>query len=157
MSEATTDFQLDQAIGMQVNRAAFLMTEEISRRFVNKGYALSAQDFGILFRLSRQGAMSQVDIAAVMMRDKTTITRRIDGLVKKGLVVRTLNANDRRSYAVGLTKEGEQALAILIPQVSDFQQELLQDVDEEEQQITLKTLQHISEQLIAYKTAGEPQ
>ncbi len=147
-------FELDQAIGMHVNRTAFLMTEEIARRFSGHGYAVTAQDFGILFRLSK-GVMTQVEIAALMMRDKTTITRRVDGLVKKGLVVRTPDLNDRRYYRIALTAAGEAALAVLAPLVSDFQQELLRDIPDADKQATIDTLKHISDQLISYKTKGE--
>jgi len=154
MSEPKQDFQLDQAIGMHVNRTAFLMTEEIARRFTSQGYPLSAQDFGILFRLSQQGSMTQVEIAALMMRDKTTITRRIDGLVKKQLVERNPDPNDRRYYQIGLTEQGTEALDVLIPLVSDFQQELLRDIPSSDKQATINTLKYISEQLIAYKTTG---
>jgi len=155
MSDSKKDFQLDQAIGMQVNRTAFLMTEEIASRFSDHGYQLSAQDFGILYRLSEQGAMIQVEIAAIMMRDKTTITRRIDGLVKKQLVERNPDPDDRRYYRVSLTEAGEQALGTLLPLVSDFQQELLSNISYADKSITIKTLQHISDQLISYKTIGE--
>jgi len=155
MSESKYDFQLDQAIGMHVNRTAFLMTEEIAGRFVSHGYPLSAQDFGILFRLSKQGSMTQVEIAALMMRDKTTITRRIDGLVKKQLVERSPDPDDRRYFRIGLTGQGTRALEVLIPLVSDFQLELLSDISDAEKSVTLKTLKHISEQLILYKTTGE--
>jgi len=144
-------FQLEQAIGMQVNRTAFLMTEEIARRFSAHGLPLSAQDFGILFRLLRQGAMTQVEIAALMMRDKTTITRRIDGLVKKGLVERKPDARDRRCFRINLTGDGERALEVMIPLVSDFQQQLLSDIPAEEKAITIKTLKHISEKLMGLK------
>jgi len=155
MSDSKNDFQLDQAIGMQVNRTAFLMTEEISSRFYDHGYQLSAQDFGILYRLSEQGAMTQVEIAVIMMRDKTTITRRIDGLVKKQLVERNPDPDDRRYYRISLTEAGEQALSTLQPLVSDFQQELLSNISDADKSITIKTLQHISDQLISYKTIGE--
>jgi len=154
MSESKHDFQLDQAIGMHVNRTAFLMTEEIARRFARQGYPLSAQDFGILFRLSQQGPMTQVEIATLMMRDKTTITRRIDGLVKKQLVERNPDPNDRRYFRIGLTEQGTETLDVLIPLVSDFQQELLRDIPDPDKQTTINTLKHISEQLIAYKTTG---
>jgi len=155
MSDSKNDFQLDQAIGMQVNRTAFLMTEEISSRFYDHGYQLSAQDFGILYRLSEQGAMTQVEIAVIMMRDKTTITRRIDGLVKKQLVERNPDPDDRRYYRISLTEAGERALSTLQPLVSDFQQELLSNISDADKSITIKTLQHISDQLISYKTIGE--
>jgi len=154
MSESKQDFQLDQAIGMHVNRTAFLMTEEIARRFASQGYTLSAQDFGILFRLSQQGSMTQVEIAALMMRDKTTITRRIDGLVKKQLVERNPDPNDRRYFRISLTKAGEQTLLILVPLVSEFQRELLCDISDADKTATIKTLKHIMDQLIAYKTTG---
>ncbi|MES0371786.1 MAG: MarR family transcriptional regulator [Mariprofundaceae bacterium] len=151
MSEPIKDFQLEQAIGLNVNRTAFLMTEEIAKRFASHGQQISAQDFGILFRLLKQGAMTQVEIASLMMRDKTTITRRIDALVKKNLVERSSDPDDRRCFRIGLTAAGHQALETVIPLVQDFQQEVLGDIPDEEKAITIRTLQKISDRLIGLK------
>ncbi|MCF7821837.1 MAG: MarR family transcriptional regulator [Mariprofundaceae bacterium] len=151
MSEPIKDFQLEQAIGLNVNRTAFLMTEEIARRFSGNGYQLSAQDFGILFRLFKQGPMTQVEIAALMMRDKTTITRRIDGLVKKQFVERSPDPDDRRCFRIALTAAGDRALEVMIPLVRDFQQEVLSDIPDEEKAITIRTLKKISDRLISLK------
>ncbi|EAU55344.1 MarR family transcriptional regulator [Mariprofundus ferrooxydans] len=151
MSELNSDFQLEEAIGMHVNRTAFLMTEEIAKRFASHDLPLSAQDFGILFRLQKQGPVTQVEIASMMMRDKTTITRRIDGLVKKGLVERKPCPDDRRYFRVGLTKAGQQALVVMIPLVRAFQQEVLSDIPDEEKAITIRTLKQISDKLIKLK------
>lgn len=151
MSESIKDFQLEQAIGLNVNRTAFLMAEEIARRFSGHGYPLSAQDFGILFRLLKQGAMTQVEITALMMRDKSTITRRIDGLVKKQFVDRKPDPDDRRYFRIGLTSAGHRALEVMIPLVRDFQQEVLSDIPDEEKAITIRTLKKISDRLISLK------
>jgi len=151
MSESILNFQLEQAIGLNVNRAAFLMTEEISKRFASHGYPLSTQDFGILFHLSKQGSMTQVEISALMMRDKTTITRRIDSLAKKKLVERNSDPDDRRYFRVSLTIAGDRALEVMIPMVRDFQQEVLSDIPDEEKAVTIKTLKHISDKLINIK------
>jgi len=151
MSEPIKDFQLEQAVGLNVNRTAFLMTEEIARRFSDNDLPLSAQDFGILFRLYKQGPMTQVEIAALMMRDKTTITRRIDGLVKKQLVKRNPDPEDRRYYRIALTATGSRALEVMIPLVRDFQQEVLSDIPDEEKAVTIRTLKHISDKLINLK------
>jgi MarR family transcriptional regulator for hemolysin len=151
MSNLIADFQLEQAIGLNVNRTAFLMTEEIARRFAKYGYPLSAQDFGILFRLFKQGPRTQVEIAALMMRDKTTITRRIDGLVKKQLVERIADADDRRYFRITLTEQGHQALEVMIPLVRDFQLDVLSDIPDEDKAVTIRTLQQISEKLIEQK------
>jgi len=133
---------------MQVNRTAFLMTEEIIRRFAAHGYQLSTQDFGILYRLREQGPMTQVEIATLMMRDKTTITRRIDALVKKGLVERIPCKKDRRCFRISLTDDGLQALTTITPLVHDFQQEVLSDIPNDEKVILHKTLKIISNKLI---------
>jgi MarR family transcriptional regulator for hemolysin len=151
MSEPIKDFQLEQAIGLNVNRTAFLMSEEIARRFSSHGQPLSAQDFGILFRLLKQGPMTQVEIGVLMMRDKTTITRRIDGLVKKQLVERNPDPDDRRCLRIALTATGDRALEIMIPLVRDFQQEVLSDIPDEEKAITIRTLKVISDKLISLK------
>ena len=151
MLESTQNFKLERAMGMNVNRTAFLMTEEISRRFIAHGYVLSAQDFAILFRLLEQGPMTQVAIAAATMRDKTTITRRINGLAKKGFVERNSDPQDRRCFRIELTKLGHQALKVITPLVADFQQEMLSDIPDEEKIITIKTLKHISEKIIDLK------
>ncbi len=141
-------FQLEQAIGFQVNRVAFLMSEEIARRFAAAGLPLTAQDFGILYRLNNAEETTQKDLAAAMLRDKTTITRRIDGLVRKGLVERRQHPNDRRCAIVSLTDAGHAALATMIPLVRDFQQEAARDLSREERETLACALQKISQRLI---------
>jgi len=145
------DFQLEQAFGFNVNRTAFLMTEEISKRFAAEGYQLSAQDFGIILRLSKQEPMTQREITQLMLRDKTTITRRIDKLVKSDLVERETCSNDRRQVNIKLTAAGHAALKATIPIVQAFQTELYQDIPEEDQLVAIKTLKNISAKLMSKK------
>lgn len=152
MSDLLLDFKLDEAIGFHVNRTAFLMTEEISLRMNKLGYAISTQDFAILFRLLKKGAMTQVEIATLLMRDKTTITRRIDNLVKKKYVQRSSNPKDRRVFLIELMPMAYQALEELVPLIANFQEEVLLPVSDENKAITIKTLQQISALLIGLKS-----
>ncbi len=148
MTEGNRNFQLDQALGFNVNRTAFLMSEEIATRFSKHGYQLSAQDFGILMRLAHEGELTQVRISELMMRDKTTITRRIDKLETKGLVERVRKPDDRRSFYIHLTPEGNKALNTLTPLVQALQQELLADVSDTDKEVTISVLKQISAKLI---------
>ncbi len=145
-------FTLSNALGFQVNRTAHLMTEEIARRFASHGHELTAQDFGILMRLLQEGAVTQVKMSELMMRDKATITRRIDRLVKKNLIERVENPEDRRSFYVQLTAEGKEALDTVAPLVRDFQQELVSDVSEEDRSTVLRVLNLISNRLLENKS-----
>lgn len=152
MDDVATDFQLEQAFGFNVNRTAFLMTEEIARRFAAAGYPLVAQDFGILYRLGERGAMTQMEIAAMLMRDKTTVTRRLDGLVKKGVIERNPDPDDRRCFRISLTTAGVEALAAMKPLVRDFQIEVLSDIPDAEKAIAMKTLKAVSDKLLTIKS-----
>jgi len=143
MSDTPTDFQLEQAIGFNINRAAFVMREEIALRFREAGYPLTAQDFGILYRLNRQDGLTQMVIASLMMRDKTTITRRLDALVRKGLIERRPDPEDRRCFRIHLTDHGREAVAVLSDKVAAFQQEVLADVPEADRLATFNTLKNI--------------
>jgi len=141
------DFELERALGFHVNRSAYLMSETIAKRFKSAGYALTAQDFGILSHLKKNDGMHQIQVAELMMRDKTTITRRLDGLVKKGLLERRMDVQDRRKFCVHLTSFGIQAYAVLAPMVQNFQAELLADVSDNDKSITIKVLEQVIEKL----------
>lgn len=147
MRDRVDQFELERAVGFYVNRTAYVMSEEVARRFQGCGYKLSAQDFGILFRLWKQDGLSQVQIASLMMRDKTTITRRLDALVKKGLIERRIDSDDRRLFRIHLTKEGMLATERLMVVVDEFQKEVLAEVPEQDKEATIRTLKKITEYL----------
>lgn len=136
-------FSLTNMLGFYVNRTAFLMSEGIAQKFADLGYGISAQDFGILNFLWKKDGVKHADIAEHMLRDKTTITRRIDSLVKKGILLRKTDTKDRRISRVYLTKLGRNIQPILIQAVLDFHQESLAGVSSEDLDITLNTLNKI--------------
>jgi len=96
--------------------------------------------------------MTQVEIATLLMRDKTTITRRIDNLVKKKYVQRSSNPKDRRVFLIELMPMAYQALEELVPLIANFQEEVLLPVSDENKAITIKTLQQISALMIGLKS-----
>jgi len=141
-------FKLEQAFGFHVNRVSYLMTEEIEKRFEKAGLPIVAQDFAILFRLFSGGALSQADIVSLMMRDKTTVTRRLDGLVKKGLITRSPNAEDRRRFDICITQQGRDVLDVAFPMARDFQKELVKDIPQQDKEVTVQVLRKIMQGLM---------
>ena len=152
MPPKPSDFKLDDAFGFAVNQTAFLMTEEIAKRFAALGYPLVAQDFGLLYRLEERGSLTQAEVGAMLQRDKTTVTRRIDGLVKKGMVERSMDTKDRRCFHIALTPEGVKALKSMKPLVKGFQTEALNDIPESEKRIALKVLKSVTQKLTRNKS-----
>ena len=141
-------FELEQALAFNLNRTASLMADAVSAAFSANNHRISAQDFGILYRLSMKGATAQAEITQAMMRDKATVTRRLDSLVKKGLIERIPDANDRRRFRIALTQQGEETLAATLPLLRDLQHKVQSGLSEEEKAMTLYCLQHIGNQLL---------
>jgi DNA-binding MarR family transcriptional regulator len=65
----------------------------------------------VLRELRRVGGASQVDLSRATLTDPATIMRAIDGLERRGWVVRSSAEGDRRRNVVSLTDEGRRALA----------------------------------------------
>lgn len=137
------NFTLNKMMGFYVNRTAFLMSEGIAKRFSKNGFSITAQDFGIMSLLWNNDGQTHMFIAEKMLRDKTTITRRIDGLVKKGYLVRKTDNKDKRIVRVFVTEEGHLIKNKLINILLDFHKEVLGDIPENEVEITKKTLEKI--------------
>lgn len=71
-----------------------------------------ARQFGVLLTLSRHGPTSQRHLMELLHIDKSAMVRIIDELEKKGLAVRGRDTHDRRAYAVDLTEDGRDHLAV---------------------------------------------
>ncbi|MDG9726730.1 MarR family winged helix-turn-helix transcriptional regulator [Streptomyces sp. DH41] len=75
----------------------------VGRHGIGKG------DFDVLATLRRIGApytLSPSALSAELMMSRAGMTKRLDRLEKAGLVERTLDAGDRRSFRITLTAEG---------------------------------------------------
>ena len=75
---------------------------------------LTATQFTILATLARQGAAPISRLAEALVTDRTTLTRNLRPLLRKGLV-RIAAEDDQRVRRVGLTEAGESALETARP------------------------------------------
>jgi len=71
---------------------------------------LRATQFGILGATMVMGPLTVTKLAEAMVTDRTTLTRNLRLLTKKGLI-RIQTGNDRREREVTLTDRGREALA----------------------------------------------
>lgn len=67
---------------------------------------LTPEQFLLIDLLWNQGNLSQQQLADRMHKDKNSITKLIDAIEQKGLVVREQNPSDRRSNTIVLTEKG---------------------------------------------------
>lgn len=81
------------------------------------GAGIDAGDYGVLVRLSEaeDHRLRMCDLAGRLHLSPSGLTRRLDGLVRSGLVERSPSADDRRVMLAVLTAEGRRLLERVAP------------------------------------------
>ena len=75
-------------------------------------FGLGLEQSGILFLLNtyKNNDFTIDDLANIMLKDKTTISRQISILEKKGLINKILKTNDKRIKFIKLTESGKEKI-----------------------------------------------
>lgn len=117
----------------RVGRLYLAYQAEMQETFARFG--LNAAKFDVLATLRRAGAPYQLspgDLLKATMVASGTMTNRIDRLEADGLVVRSVNPQDSRSFLVGLTESGFALIDKAIEAHVDTQSGLLKHMAAEE-------------------------
>src|SRR5690606_7712330 len=91
----------------------------LSQQFKNKNLNLTREQWSVLAVLWKNDGCSQQVIADSTSRDKPSVTRLIDNLVKEGYVIRKNHENDRRLNLIYLTDKGKNIEKDVIEIVDD--------------------------------------
>ncbi|MEL6589814.1 MAG: MarR family transcriptional regulator, partial [Bacteroidota bacterium] len=91
-------------------------SKDYSKRVIKEaGIDLTVDQWVLLKQLGEKPGLSQVELANATFKDPAAILRIIQILLRKNLVKRSARPEDKRTYEVYLTKEGEALVARLIP------------------------------------------
>ncbi|MGQ9366344.1 MarR family winged helix-turn-helix transcriptional regulator [Azospirillum sp. ST 5-10] len=100
--------------------------------------------FGVLIMIRENEGLSQSDLGSAVGIDRSTMVAVIDRLESRGLVIRAPSPNDRRSYALRLSDQGERLLDELIPRVQAHDDAMVKDLSAEEKAQFIDALQRVA-------------
>lgn len=109
------------------------LSREMEKTFAR--FDLNSANFDMLATLRRSGepyALSPSDLMDTMMVSSGTMTNRIDQLEKAGLVSRSQNPNDGRSFLISLTPEGFKLIDAAVTAHVETQARLVSTLSPEE-------------------------
>lgn len=98
---------LSESLGTQVNIIARSMRLALEKHLASAG--ISPSQWMMLMALGEKDHLVQSELGKILNLDSATITRIIDKLQEKGLLVRNQARDDRRAQVVSLTEAGEKA------------------------------------------------
>ena len=120
--EASLKFHM--SMGMLVNSAHRAMTKRFVQNAMDSGLDISLDQWMVLGPLWQLESASQKELGEMCLKDKTTITRIIDALEQKNLVVRIEDQIDHRIKRVVLTNAGKQLFLDVLPIMEKTREEV---------------------------------
>jgi len=113
-------------------RASDACAMALQRDLAGRGLTLS--QFGAMEALFHVGPLCQGELAVKLLRSGASATSLVDGLEKRGLVVRQRTEEDRRFVRVALTGKGRKLIEGLFPDHARAIVRLFQSLSVEEQE-----------------------
>lgn len=123
---------IDQSIGYLVGRLSRAIIKRLSKKFQDAGIDISYEQWSLLVHLYREDGQTQQALARTAVKDKAAVTRLLNGLEKKNVVLRIPDRNDKRSNLVYLTNKAKELKPHLVGFVEEMLDEAAQGIDPEE-------------------------
>ena len=128
-------------LGIQLKLVTNIMMQEHNKYL--KPYGISNEQGLLLKYVYDMPGVTQTQIAEDLNKDKTTITRMIDTLVKKGDLERRVSDEDRRAFHIYVTKETKKKVEEVTPHFEKKGKELEEIISVDDYETTIKVLDQI--------------
>ena len=103
-------------------------------------FGVTSSQGGTILALPISNNLKMNELSTAMGVDSSTMTRMIDQLVDKGLVIRQAGEKDRRLVHIGLTDAGQKLHKELAGALERFYQDSLDQIPEKEREAIVKSL-----------------
>jgi DNA-binding MarR family transcriptional regulator len=142
-------------VPFRLNRLAAEVSSALSAEYAAR-YGLDIPEWRVLATLGfRHDACSAQYIAHCTRTHKSTISRAVTSLMKREIIERVENEDDRREFRLRLTHKGEALYEELIPRLLRREQEILSCLSAQERKDFARLLGKIEASLELVQTSEE--
>ncbi|CAH0122454.1 MULTISPECIES: MarR family winged helix-turn-helix transcriptional regulator [unclassified Paenibacillus] len=139
--------QVWKMLGFQIGQTTKLLQNKMQINFKNAGYDITFEQWTVLLSLWIKDGRSQQDLSMETKRDQTSLSRLLDNMVRKNLIVRVQNPTDRRTNLIYLTHKGRELERPLIEQAEQLNHQAVEGIDESDLVLFHKMLGKIIDNL----------
>ncbi|MBK6265261.1 MarR family transcriptional regulator [Marivirga sp. S37H4] len=113
-----------------LDRTARRVKQYAKQRFRELGWSITVDQWTVLKQLFDRGELNQRELADLTFKDHPTMTRIIDLLSTKELIIRKAHPDDRRSFKIALTQSGQQLVEECLPEVQSIRMKAWENLSE---------------------------
>ncbi|EIM76670.1 MarR family transcriptional regulator [Nitritalea halalkaliphila LW7] len=115
-----------------LDRTARRVKQYAQQKFKLEAFDITVDQWLVLRQLADGEQLSQTELAQRVSKDHPTLTRILDILEKKQLLLRQQHPSDRRSFQLMLTTEGEEKVRHLRPKIAEIRQQAWKNLTEQD-------------------------
>ena len=119
----------------------------VQKAFKENGLDVSKEQWSVLKRLKVNDGQPQNDLAFITHRDKTSMTRLINTMENKDLVIRKTDENDKRVNCIFLTDHGKRIIEKVEPIMYNLIPAVQESLNEEEIEVLIIALKKIKSKI----------
>jgi len=108
---------------------------------------LTKEQMIVLKKLYFSDGLNQNELALITLRDKSTLTRLLSKMEKKGYIIRKTSTTDKRNKLLYITKKGKDIFFVVQPILKELMKTIHTGITEEEKQNMINTLKKIQTNL----------
>lgn len=140
---------LDNQFGFILARCHYLVRKRLLARLKENGYPVANEEIVVLARLYEEDGLSQTEISERTVKNKATVTRLLEAMIRKGMVRKKVDKQDARKYRVYLTARGTKIMETFLPMVFEFMESMTQDIPRRDMETTTATMKKIYDRVLA--------
>jgi DNA-binding MarR family transcriptional regulator len=154
-SKKNSTLELFRFVPFRLNRLAAEVSAALSSEYQQR-YGLDIPEWRVLATLGfRNDACSAQYIAHCTRTHKSTISRAVTALMRRRLVERIENLDDRREFQLRMTRKGKALYQKLIPRLLRKEQEILSCLSAQERKDFARVLGKIETSLDLVQTSKD--
>jgi DNA-binding MarR family transcriptional regulator len=121
-------YELEKSIGFKINQTANKLNNKYNQLL--QEYNIAPEQRATLEIIKYEADVNQTKIANILGKDKTTISRTLNTLEKKGFI--TKSQKDKRTNLIVITPKGEDILNNSFTKVNSFRKNLISKLNDDE-------------------------
>lgn len=137
--------QLEESkyLGYRISQTSKRLQSALQQRFRQAELDVSFEQWTVLLALWKKDGRSQQELSADTCRDQTSLSRLLDTMVRRNLIIRVQSPEDRRTNLIYLTRRGRELERLLLDEAEQLQKQALSGISEEDVVRFLRILDQI--------------
>jgi len=145
--EITIDF--DNSVGPWLGKTINIIDYHLLELFKENDLDLTKEQMIVLKKLHDHDGISQNELALLIFRNKSSLTRLLSKMEKKNYIIRLQSKEDKRINNVFLTELGKMTFKKTRPVIKHIIDKMEQNVSPSEKQQIIKTLKIIQSNFVS--------